>query len=93
MHDGERRHLEQLTKLAEIGGIAPRAAKSIYEEVESATLGGWRDAAAYAGVPEKIAGIWEKEIIQQTRLLRESARQPVATTKPRSVTPKRITKS
>ena len=41
--------------------IPARAAREIYEEVEAATLGGWRDSAAYAGVPDKISGIWEKE--------------------------------
>ena len=49
--------------------------------------------AAYAGVPEKIAGIWEKEMMQQTRLLREDARRPMATTRARSATPKRSPKN
>jgi len=44
-----------------------------------ATLGGWRAAAAYAGVPEKITGIREKEMIQQTKPLREDARRPEVT--------------
>lgn len=74
---------EQLTKLAEIGGIHAPAARSIYEEVEAATLGGWGDAVAYAGVPTEIAGIWEKEMIQQTKLLREDARRLVAPKKAR----------
>ena len=69
-----------------------RAARTIYDEVEAATLGGWRAAAAYAGVPEKIAGIWEKEMILQTKPLREDARRTVATTKARSATPKRSPK-
>ena len=84
---------EQLTKLAEIGGIAARAAKSIYEEVESATLGGWRAAAAYAGVPKNITGIWEKEMLQQTKLLRGDAQRPTATAKARSTSPKRSPKN
>jgi len=83
---------EQLTRLAEIGGIPARAARAIYEEVEAATLGGWRAAAAYAGVPEKITGIREKEMIQQTKPLREDSRRPGATTKARPATPKRSPK-
>lgn len=71
----------QLAVMAESGGIPARAARTIYEEVEAATLGGWRAAAAYAGVPQEITGIWEKEMIQQTRPLREDARHPAA--KPR----------
>jgi serine/threonine-protein kinase HipA len=69
-----------------------RAARTIYDEVEAATLGGWAAAAAYAGVPGKIAGIWEKEMIQQTKPLREDARRSVATAKARSATPKRSPK-
>jgi serine/threonine-protein kinase HipA len=80
---------DQLTQLAEIGGITPRSAKSIYEEVEAATLGGWRAVAARAGVPENIAGRWEKEMIQQTKLLREDAHRPSATAKTRVAAPKR----
>ena len=83
---------EQLTRLAEIGGMPARAARTIYDEVEAATLGGWTAAAAYAGVPGKIAGIWEKEMIQQTKPLREDARRSVATAKARSATPKRSPK-
>ena len=83
---------EQLTRLAEIGGIPARAARTIYEEVEAATLGGWNAAAAYAGVSEKITAIWEKEMSQQTKPLREDARRLIATTKVRSATPKRSPK-
>ncbi|MDP3068697.1 MAG: hypothetical protein Q8N18_00330 [Opitutaceae bacterium] len=72
---------EPLTKLAEIGGIPARAAKTIYDEVEAATLGGWRAAAAYAGASEKIAGIWEKEMLQQTKPLRDDARLRAAPSK------------
>lgn len=65
---------EQIIKLAEVGGIAPRVAKSIYEEVEAATIGGWRSAAKYAGVPADITAIWEKEMQVQTRQLRADAK-------------------
>jgi serine/threonine-protein kinase HipA len=80
---------EQVTKLAEIGGIPAHAARSIYDEVEAATFGGWRDAAAYAGVPTEIAGIWEKEMMQQTKLLREDAHRLVAPKKARPAGRKR----
>jgi serine/threonine-protein kinase HipA len=83
---------EQLSRLAEIGGIPARTARTIYEEVETATLGGWRAAAAYAGVPAKITAVWEQEMIQQTKPLREDARRSVATAKARSARPKRSPK-
>ncbi len=66
---------DQILKLAELGGIDRRAAKSIYAQVEDATIGGWRAAAKYAGVPESITGIWEKEMLVQTRRLREDAQR------------------
>lgn len=55
-------------------------------------FGGWRAAAAYAGVPEKITAIWEKEMIQQTKLRREDARRAAATARARAATPKRSPK-
>ena len=64
-------------------GIPARAARAIYEEVEAATLGGWRDAAAHAGVPAKIAGIWEKEMMKQTKLLRDDAHRLATANKAR----------
>jgi serine/threonine-protein kinase HipA len=80
---------EQLTRLAEIGGIPARTAREIYEEVGSATLGGWRESAAYAGVPDNIAVIWEKEMMQQTKLLREDAYRLVAPKNARAAVRKR----
>lgn len=71
---------DQLIKLAEIGGIGARMAKSIYEEVEAATIGGWRAASRYADVPGEISAIWGKEMLQQTKSLRDDARR---STKPR----------
>lgn len=65
---------ESLEKLAEIGGISPKAAREIYHQVEAATIGGWRKAAKQAGVPEPMSHYWEKEMQQQTRPLREDAR-------------------
>jgi serine/threonine-protein kinase HipA len=65
---------DQILKLAELGGIDRRAARSIYEQVEEAAIGGWRPAAKHAGVPENITAIWEKEMLFQTRRLREDAR-------------------
>ena len=63
---------EQLLALAEHGGIAPREAKTIYAQVESATIDGWRAAATHAAVPENITATWEKEMLSQTRQLRAS---------------------
>jgi hypothetical protein len=54
--------------------------------------GGWNAAAAYAGVPEKITAIWQKEMIQQTKPLREDARRMIATTKASSASTKRSPK-
>lgn len=65
---------ESLLQLAKIGGIPARVAREIYDQVESATLGGWRRAAAQAGVPEVMITYWEKEMAQQTRQLRDDAR-------------------
>jgi serine/threonine-protein kinase HipA len=61
-----------LLRLADIGGISEREANAIYREVEQATLGGWRAAATYAGVPDGMIGYWEREMTQQTRALRAS---------------------
>ena len=63
-----------LLRLAEIGGIPLRAAREIYEQVEAATLGGWRKAAGRAGVPAAMIAYWEKEMIQQTRALQADAK-------------------
>src|SRR5688572_6157602 len=46
------RSFDSLLRLAEIGGISPTTAREVYEQVEAATLGGWRAAAKQAGVPE-----------------------------------------
>ncbi|MDO8543558.1 MAG: hypothetical protein Q7S40_24215 [Opitutaceae bacterium] len=43
-------------------------------------------------MPEKIAAIWEKEMMQQTKLLREDARRSTAPAKARSAAPKRTPK-
>lgn len=66
-------HLDQVMRLAETGGIDRAEAKDIYQAVESAVLGGWHEAAKYAGVPADIAAAWEKEIFPQTQPLRENA--------------------
>lgn len=65
---------DSLEKLAEVGGISPKAAREIYHQVEAATIGGWRKAAKQAGVPEPMIHYWENEMKQQTRPLREDAR-------------------
>jgi len=63
-----------LVRLAEIGGISAKVAREVYDQVEAATLGGWRTAAKQAGVPKAIVTYWETEMIRQTRPLREEAR-------------------
>lgn len=68
---------DSLLRLAEIGGISPTTAREVYDQVESATLGGWRASAKQAGVPEPMIAYWENEMIQQTRPLRDDARASV----------------
>lgn len=68
---------ESVVKLAAIGGISAKDARGIYARVEAATIGGWRKAASQAGVPESMIAYWQKEIIQQTRALREDVRAGV----------------
>ena len=63
-----------LIRLAEIGGISARRAREIYEQVETATLGGWREAAGHAGLPVAMIDYWDKEMILQTRTLRADAK-------------------
>jgi serine/threonine-protein kinase HipA len=63
-----------LLRLAEIGGIPAKGARQIYQQVEAATLGGWRGAAAHAEVPAAMINYWEQELIQQTRALRADAK-------------------
>lgn len=73
-----------LLRLAEIGGITTTRAREIYEQVETATLGGWRKAAKHAGVPTAMIDYWEREMIQQTRALRTDANATAKGPKPRS---------
>jgi serine/threonine-protein kinase HipA len=63
-----------LLRLAEIGGISASAARDIYTQIEAATLGGWRRAAARAGVPATMVAYWENEMIRQTQPLRDDAK-------------------
>lgn len=63
-----------LTRLATVGGISAKVAREIFEEVESATLGGWTKSARQAHVPTAMIRYWEKEMLQQTRSLREDFR-------------------
>lgn len=67
-------HIDELLRLAEIGGLARRQARAIYEEVESAVLAGWRGFARQAGVPETMITYWAHEMAAQTAPLRASAR-------------------
>ena len=73
-----------LIRLGEIGGISAKRVREIYEQVETATLGGWRAAAGHAGVPAAMIDYWENEMIQQTRALRADAKASAQTKKKRS---------
>ncbi len=66
---------EQIIKLAEEGGITRCVAKSIYEQVEDATIGGWRAVAKYAGVPQSVIAFWERRMLRQSQSLRADARR------------------
>jgi serine/threonine-protein kinase HipA len=68
---------DSVLRLAEIGGLATKHAREIYEQVEAATLGGWRAAAKQAEVPAAMIAYWEKEMIQQTQALRTNAKVAV----------------
>jgi serine/threonine-protein kinase HipA len=73
-----------LIRLAEIGAISAKMARDIYKQVESATVGGWREAAGRAEVPPAMITYWDREIVQQTRALRADAKAPVKTRNRRS---------
>ena len=68
-----------LVRLAEIGGISAKVAREVFDQVEAATLGGWRTAGKQAGVPKAMITYWETEMIRQTRPLREDARASMRT--------------
>lgn len=65
--------IEDLFRLAEIGGLSRRQARAIYDEVEEAVLAGWPRFARQAGVPETMITYWSREISVQTAPLRASA--------------------
>lgn len=69
---------ESLVRLAVIGGISTKEARNIFDQVESATIGGWHKAARQAGVPQRMIGYWEKELDQQTMVLRQDVKAGVA---------------
>lgn len=72
-----------LLKLAEIGGVSPKAAREIYDQVETATIGGWRKAAGHAGVPQPMIDYWGNEMLQQTQALRADAQKRRSLKRPR----------
>ena len=51
-------------------------ARDVYEQVEAATLGGWRSAATRAGIPPPMIAYWQREMTVQTAALRADARRP-----------------
>lgn len=73
---------DALARLAEIGGISPKQAREIYDQVEAAVLGGWRTAATKAGAPGPMIDFWQHEMTYQTQALRDDVR--------RSVPPKKV---
>ena len=80
---GSRRiptQFSELLRLAEIGGIPAKTARQIYDQVEAAVLGGWRDSAGRAGVPAAMIDYWGDEMLRQTKALRADAK---ATVRPR----------
>jgi serine/threonine-protein kinase HipA len=64
---------EALTRLASIAGIAPPKAREIYQQVEAATLGGWRQAADRSGVAKHEIEVWAREMEKATAALRQDA--------------------
>ena len=64
---------EDLLRLAEVGGISAKLARSIYDQVEQAVIGGWSRSAATAGVPAQMIEYWAKELNRQTAVLRRAA--------------------
>lgn len=64
-----------LQRLAEIGGVSAKATREIYDQVEAATLGGWRKAAGHARVPQPMIDYWGKEMLHQTQALRADAKK------------------
>ena len=64
---------DEFLRLAEIGGLARRQARAIYEEVESTVLVDWSGFARQAGVPETMITYWAREMAAQTAPLRASA--------------------
>ncbi len=62
---------EQLLEFAEIGGIAAKKARQLYDSVEAATEQ-WGVIAKDADVPARIADIWQREMLQQTKPLRQN---------------------
>jgi serine/threonine-protein kinase HipA len=66
---------ERLAEFAAVGGISAKKAKAIYDQVEDAVIGGWPKAAKAAQVPGTMAALWGKEIKNQTKSLRASARR------------------
>ena len=65
---------DELLRLAEVGGVPAKQARSIYEQVEEAVLGGWPKHAAEASVPTPMISYWAKEIAGQTKELRNAMR-------------------
>ena len=73
---------DTLVRLATIGGLSPAKAREIYEQVEEATLGGWRTEADRAGVAKADIERWALEMEKQTHALRlDAAKRLLARTR------------
>jgi serine/threonine-protein kinase HipA len=64
---------DKIMRLAEIGGISPSKARTIYDQVEEAVIAGWPRFAAKAGVPLPMIEYWQREMMVQTAALRKDA--------------------
>jgi serine/threonine-protein kinase HipA len=65
---------DSVLKLAELGGINERSARSIFDEVEAATVGSWETYAKQAGVSSAMMREWGHGIERQTASLRADFR-------------------
>ena len=65
---------DDLLRLAEVGGISGKVARSIYDQTEQAVIGGWSRSATAAGVPSPMIEYWARELDRQTAALRGAAK-------------------
>lgn len=78
---------KQLEQMAVVGGVEPRRARDLYQKIEAA-VGNWPSHARKAEVPKSIAAVWGREIDQQLKALRATARTTYRPTQAPSDTPR-----